>query len=121
MKDLKLNSRHDLFIKDRKLVLVDGVNQKAQQIKVVLLTFLGEWFLDITIGLPYFDEILVKNPDSSRIQAIFRKKIIQIKGVQSVEQLSLNFNRQTRELSVQFSARTDEGVIKDEVKVKRYG
>lgn len=39
MIDLKLSGQHDLMIKDRKLVLVDGINQKAQQIKVVLLTF----------------------------------------------------------------------------------
>ncbi|OBW92973.1 hypothetical protein [Gallibacterium salpingitidis] len=121
MIDLKLDSRHDLFIKDRKLVLVEGVNQKAQQIKVVLLTFLGEWFLDTTIGVPYFDDILVKNPDSSRIQAIFHQKIRQVNGVQAVEQLTLHFNRQARELIVQFSARTNEGLIQDEVKVKRYG
>ncbi|MEX4399579.1 hypothetical protein MZA86_01045 [Haemophilus influenzae] len=75
MIDLKLSGQHDLMIKDRKLVLVDGVNQKAQQIKVVLLTFLGEWFLDTTIGLPYFDEILTRNPDNARIQSIFRKRL----------------------------------------------
>ncbi|MFZ7141547.1 hypothetical protein ACLSY0_00065 [Avibacterium avium] len=121
MIDLKLNSQHDLLIKDNKLVLVNGVNQKAQQIKVVLLTFLGEWFLDTTIGLPYFDEILVKNPDSSRIQAIFRKKIMQVSGVQAVERLELNFNRKERTLGVQFSARTSEGIIQDEVRVKRNG
>ncbi|MCQ9124370.1 hypothetical protein [Rodentibacter caecimuris] len=120
MIDLKLNNQHDLLFKDRKLVLADGVNQKAQQIKVVLLTFLGEWFLDTTIGLPYFDEILVKNPDSSRIQSIFRKKIMGIKGVLSIEQLSLEFNRKERVLSVQFSAKTVEGMIMDEVRVKRY-
>ncbi|MEX4584681.1 hypothetical protein MY756_05540 [Haemophilus influenzae] len=121
MIDLKLSGQHDLMIKDRKLVLVDGVNQKAQQIKVVLLTFLGEWFLDTTIGLPYFDEILTKNPDNARIQSIFRKKIMGVKGVLAVERLSLEFHLKDRVLVVQFSARTNEGVVKDKVSIKRNG
>lgn len=121
MIDLKLNGQHDLMIKDQKLVIVDGINQKAQQIKVVLLTFLGEWFLDTTIGLPYFDEVLVKNPERSRIQSIFRRKIMGVKGVLGVERLSLDFDLRERTLFVAFSARTRDGVVRDEVKVKRYG
>lgn len=121
MIDLKLDSRHDLLFKNNKFLLVNGVNQKAQQIKVVLLTFLGEWFLDTTMGLPYFDEILAKNPDSSRIHAIFRKKIMAVVGVIAVEALSLEFQRKERVLNVRFSAKTQEGVVKDEVRVKRHG
>lgn len=121
MIDLKLNAQHDLMFKDNKLVIVDGINQKAQQIKVVLLTFLGEWFLDTTIGLPYFDEILTKNPDSTRIQAIFRKKIMGVVGVKEVERLSLEFHRKERTLVVSFSVRTNEGSIQDRIEVKRNG
>lgn len=32
MIDLKLNAQHDLLFKDNKLVIVEGINQKAQQI-----------------------------------------------------------------------------------------
>lgn len=121
MIDLKLDSQHDLWLKGGRLVIVDGVNQKAQQIKVVLLTFLGEWFLDTSRGLPYFDEVLVKNPDSARIQSIFRQKIMRVEGVQAVTGLNLTFDRKNRTLHVQFSAQTEVGMITDKVSVKRYG
>lgn len=121
MIDLKLDSQHDLWLKGGRLVIADGVNQKAQQIKVVLLTFLGEWFLDTSRGLPYFDEILVKNPNSARIQSLFRQKIMRVEGVQAVTALFLEVDRKNRALHVQFSAQTDVGIVTDKVSVKRYG
>lgn len=79
--DLKLSSQHDLLFKNHRLVLVDGANQKAQQIKIALLTFLGEWFLDTSIGVPYFEQVLLKTVDKVKVENIFRQKIIAVKGV----------------------------------------
>ena len=40
--DLKLGGNHDLDL--CRLTLADGAQRVQQQIKVTLLTFLGEWF-----------------------------------------------------------------------------
>lgn len=113
--DLKLSSTHDLLIKDGKLLLIEGAGQRAQQIKIALLTFLGEWEFDITIGIPYLEQILVKSPNKFRVEAILRKKILAVQGVRRITSFELDIVRVNRSLSVHFSAETDEGKIDDKV------
>lgn len=99
--DLTLTADHDL---DLDLLgrasLVDGAERIAQQIKITLLAFLGEWFLDTTFGVPYFDSVLVKSPDRSGIEAIFRARIRDVPGVLQVRALQLQIERQLRVLRV---------------------
>lgn len=116
-KDLKLNSNHDLMFKNNRLVLADGANQKAQQIKVALLTFLGEWFLDTSVGVPYFEQVLLKQVDKVKIENVFRQKIAAVKGVKRVLKLNTQIDRKERLLFVEFEAETAEGLVKDSVAI----
>lgn len=60
MLDLALNAKtHDLAF-NGDVMFIDDVERVAQQIKIQLLTFLGEWFLDVTHGVPYLEYVLVK-------------------------------------------------------------
>ena len=53
--DLKLDATaHDLIIENYDLVLVDGIDLVRQAIKQRLLLVLEEWFLDDTIGVPWY-------------------------------------------------------------------
>lgn len=115
--DLKLSSQHDLLFKNHRLVLVEGANQKAQQIKIALLTFLGEWFLDTSIGVPYFEQVLLKTADKVKVENIFRQKIIAVKGVKRVTKLDTKIDRQARLLFVSFEAETTAGLVADTVKI----
>lgn len=76
MKDLKLTPAGDLVIEGFDLALVDGREQIAQRMKIRLKTFYGEWFLNTEIGVPYFEDILVKNPDPELVAAIFQEQIL---------------------------------------------
>lgn len=116
-KDLKLNSNHDLMFKNNRLVLADGANQKAQQIKVALLTFLGEWFLDTSVGVPYFEQVLLKQVDKVKIENVFRQKIAAVKGVKRVLKLNTQIDRKERLLLVEFEVETVEGLVKDSVAI----
>ena len=111
--DLKLSSTHDLLLKDGKLLLTEGASQRAQQIKIALLTFLGEWEFDTSIGIPYLEQILVKTPNKFRVEAILRKKILAVQGVRRITAFGLDINRINRSLSVHFVAETDEGKVED--------
>lgn len=117
MIDLKLDSQHDLLFKDGKLVLVSGANLVAQRIKVTLLTFLGEWFIDTTIGIPYLEQVLVKPADKTKIENIFRKKILSVSGVKKVQSVDTLINRSERVLEVKFVVETSETVVRDSVKI----
>ena len=82
-----------------------------QSITIRLRFFRGEWFLDETAGLPYFQEILIKNPQVPALQSVFRAELLKVPGVSSVESLSLVFDKPGRELAVTFRVMTDTGAI----------
>jgi hypothetical protein len=47
----------------------------TQRLKITLYTFLGEWFLDTTIGVPYFQQIFGKVRSKATIDLIFQRII----------------------------------------------
>lgn len=96
---------------------INGADKVAQQIKITLLAFFGEWFLDVTFGVPYLEEILVKNPRIATVETILRAHINAVPHVIRLETFILDWNRQTRTLSLNFVAQTDYGPIEDSVKL----
>lgn len=106
----------DLLILGNDLVLTSdanpsGTNPVLQDILQRLRFFLGEWFLDNTQGLPWFQSILVKNPKQSDVDAILRNAITGTPGVNQLSTWSFTVNRATRVLSVSFSAITTAGKV----------
>lgn len=53
-------------------LLVDVV---AQRLKITLYTFLGEWFLDRTVGVPYLQSIFGKVRNKQTVDLIFQQII----------------------------------------------
>jgi hypothetical protein len=96
--DIKLDPMtHDLALsKTNDLVLIDGAERIAQQIKVTLLTFFGEWFLDTTFGVPYLEIILIKNPNRAEIENIIRQKVRAVPGVFAVPTVQIEIEAETR-------------------------
>jgi len=80
--------------------ILRGVPAIAQRIRVRLQFFLAEWFLDLRQGLPYFQAILVKNPDIGLIKSIFRRAILQTPGVLAIAKLEASLNRATRTFTI---------------------
>jgi hypothetical protein len=101
----------DLVISETGQVrLTDGVPEAAaQRIAISLLMFTGEWFLDLAAGVPYYEEVLIKNPDLDLIRALFRRKVAEDAYVVDVPRCEVTFNNATRALTVEFDARLREG------------
>ena len=97
--------------------VIDGADKVAQQIKMTLLTFLGEWFLNITFGVPYLEDILIKNPKLPSVENILRLKIKSVPDVERITEFRMDFNRRDRTLQVAFVAETLLGSIKDSFKL----
>jgi hypothetical protein len=112
MHDFALSAaNHDLIFKDGDLVLISDAERVAQQIKIKLKSFLGEWFLDTTYGVPYWEDILIKNPSLDHIRNILRQQILDVDDVFAVTALSLTLNNQSRTLTVDFVAETTYGLV----------
>lgn len=109
--DLRLDPvTHDLVLNDD-TTLIDGPPRVAQQIKVTLLTLLGEWFLDTSFGVPHFESIMVKNPNRSEVEAILKAKILDAPDVSGVTRMQIQINRPARTMRVDFVATTPYGDI----------
>jgi len=97
---------------------INNADKVAQQIKINLLSFLGEWFLDVTYGVPYLEEILVKNPRMASVETILRSHISSVPDVIRIDHLGLSWDRQKRYLFVEFACTTNLGPIKESVKLE---
>lgn len=76
--DLMLDYQtHDIVIERYDLQLQYGVDLMRQRLKQSLLFFMGEWYLDITDGVPYYQEILKKGPDQITVESVLKQAIIE--------------------------------------------
>lgn len=85
------------------------VDTIEQRIRTRLQTFRGEWYLNEDIGVPYFDEVFVKNPDTSRIRALLMAELSKVPGVSEIVSFDTSFNPGERTFSVAFKCRADTG------------
>lgn len=118
MSDILLNTAsHELVIVNNDLVLAAGVDLIGQRIKQRLQLFLGEWYLDVTAGVPYFQEILIKGPRQGRVESILKATVTGTPGVTELLAFDLGFDSPTRVLTLTFTVRTDAGEISDTVEL----
>lgn len=121
MYDIALNSNsHDIVIAGGDVLMIDDKARIAQQAKIRLLRWRGEWFLNTRDGLPYIEHILVKNPNLLHVRELLHDELRTIEGVKRVSKLMLSMDRQNRVLTVNFALETDYGTI-ERVEVIGYG
>lgn len=111
MSDIKLNTAGDVDVSEPDLQLTSGIEAIDQHLKQRLRMFLGEWFLDNRIGLPYFQHILKKNPDPIVIDSVYKRQILTTPGVLELLSFNLDLDIPTRKLTVSPKAKTSEGVL----------
>ena len=108
MKDLLLTRDGDLYIDPATgdIRITDSVEQA---IKIRLLWFFSEWRLGPQFGIPYREEILIKNPNKLRIRQLFREAIMSVDEVTNVAKLAADVDPRTRVLTVRYTAKAREG------------
>lgn len=109
MSSIKLDSSGDIDFTNGQMTILnlnraEYLEETAQRLRLKLKTFLGEWFLDDRVGMPYREYFLIKNPRPSVMRAIFRETIINDEQVDRLDDLSLDYDGQTRSLTMAFSA-----------------
>ena len=111
--DLKLDSSGDCVFINGPLT-VAGVTNKArdvvaQRLSIRLKTWLGEWFLDTTYGIPYLTRILVKGVSKTTVDNILREEILKEPGVLEIQKFTSSFDPGTRLYNCDFIVLTREG------------
>lgn len=101
----------DLDIENGDVAFVTGVDAIAQHCTIRFRTFLGEYWLNRNIGIDYFGDVLVKNPNIKKIESIFRQTILTTPGVIAILSFSMELDNAERLLTVEFRANTTEGPL----------
>jgi hypothetical protein len=120
--DVALDTDGDILLDAEGLHFVSGMAAIIQAVRIRLLMFRGEWFLNQDIGVPYFEELIgdaSKRPGvEERARAAFGAAILDTPGVVTVLKLDVAINPSTRKMTVTWQARTafgDSPVVKLEV------
>lgn len=115
-RNFKLDADGDLDIGGT-LSFVEDMDAIQQSLNCRLRAFQGEWFLNLNLGLPYFQEILGRAPNLVAIRALYRETITGTPGVLELKELRLAL-RTDRTLVVGFKASTDFGELAAETTIE---
>jgi hypothetical protein len=92
-----------------------GVEAVKQGIRIRIQTFLGEWFLDLDFGIPWFEKILGQKFNEAEIRNAFRALILETPGVLELISLTATYTSATRTVAIDWVVRTADGVVADTV------
>lgn len=106
-RDLLLGSDNDLVV-GKDLSFSSGVQAVAQSCRIALQMFEGEWFLNLDVGIPYWDQILTQKPAAAiaAAQLAFRDALRSVVGVLDILQLQVQYVGATRALNVTWQVST---------------
>ena len=114
--DILLDNDGDLYVSPKgDIDLRDSV---AQDIRIQLRWFLGEWQWDRDLGVPYWDLVFIKNPDIEAIEDEIREQIFNVTQVTEVRSVKIDYSPKERTAKVRFVACTDFETIQEEVSIK---
>lgn len=106
-----VDNNNDIVMVDGGLLLVTGLEEMRQSVGQALRSFEGDWFLNLELGLPYFQSILQKATSVSEVENIFLDTISNIPGVLDLETFQLSFDKTTRRADISFRALTSNGIL----------
>lgn len=108
---LRLDENNDLAIENGNFVLISGTESIDQNIKTRLQTFLGEWFLNVLIGVPW-KQLIFKKPFNVTVSgAILKRIIFQTRGVLKINKIDVSADLVSREGFMPYTVTTKENVI----------
>jgi len=97
---------HDLELVGYDLALIGGLDLMVQRLRQSLWFFRGEWYLDITDGVPYYQDILLKAPDRITVESEIKAAIVETPGVTDLLSFDVEYENAIRRFRVVFSVKT---------------
>lgn len=96
-------------------VTQDPAEVVAQRLRIRLSTYLGEWFLDVGYGVPYYQRILAKKTTKVAVDRIFQQQILSERGVRELVSFSSTF--ENRQYNMSFKVRVMNGSVTESITV----
>lgn len=112
MKALLIDAAGDLDTSARTLQLTrTSVEYVKQRVAQRLSGFLGEFFLDQRQGVPWFQLVLIKNPDQGLIKSVIGKVVLGTAGVTALRDITVTLNTGARTCEIAWAAEIETGEI----------
>lgn len=107
-RDWLLGPDNDLVIENGDFVFAKGLDAVAQECRIAIQMFAGEWFLDLDAGIPYWTEILGFKPEVAvrAAEVAFRSELLAVTDVLSIPLLNVTYNNKSRRLDVEWQVKT---------------
>ncbi len=113
MKDILLDRDGDIALtRDGDISLVTS---PVQEVLIKLKWYFAEWVFDPEKGIPWYESILVKDPDIDGIKRLFIREILDVDDVLEVPWMDISVNAKTRQALVRFRMRTSKETYDKEV------
>lgn len=113
--DFKLDSNSwDIIWHNGPLLVSDTtqtpVEVTGQRIKILLQTWLGEWFINTAYGIPWEQQIIAKkNTSKASVDIILQKQVLADPGVKEI--MSWDSTLENRAYSLTFSIKVVDGSV----------
>lgn len=115
MKDLLLDDSGDLLLDEfGDIQFTDSVKQA---IEIRLRWFANEWKLGPDFGVPYYEEVFLKNPSELLIEERMREAISDVEEVDEILSFSTFIDRKLRKLKVAYAVSSKGNTIEGSVTV----
>lgn len=120
----RLDSNHDITGGAGIASYATGSEATAQRVRTTLLCILGEWWLDETVGVPWFAPEDPNDPDNVGVtpimggagapnlgyaETVLKAAILGIAGIATLDSFVMEFDHLTRALSVNASGTDVDG------------
>ncbi len=113
--DILLDSGGDILVSDT--ADITPKYSVRQDVKIRLQWFFEEWRFAPEYGLPYFDEVFIKNPNLDRIAQLVREEAAKVTDVTDVRDVRVSVDKATRSAVISFTIITEYGAFTEEVKI----
>ncbi len=106
--DLRLGPNRDLTTG-----IVTGVDEIIQRLVTRLNRELGEWFLNTSAGLPWYQDGngLLGSRDKQNLNLLIRRETLQTAGINRIVKFNSIFNTTTRQFTIYMYLVTEQGVV----------
>lgn len=113
MKDILLDKDGDIALTE------DGdislVTSPVQEVMIKLRWYFAEWVFDPEKGIPWFEAVLVKNPDIDGIKKRLIRELLDVDDVLEVPKMNISIDSETRKTHISFQFRTSKETFDKEV------
>nr|AGS53503.1 hypothetical protein [uncultured bacterium contig00055] len=111
MKSLALQPQGNKFIREKGRIRFtqSDLEFKAQRVRSVISIFLGEYFLNQSLGIPYINQTDTKTGHRAMLETSLRIKIVAVEGIKKLLHFISVYDPGKRTLDIDFAAETDRG------------